>query len=313
MRLTLAATVLALTACTGGGDSALGMSPSEAPSACAATTVRPLVEQLTVNVARWDDEVVIATNVARLALAPEIAKLQEIRRSTQALDGPTCFARVRDLGVEHMNSTIELYVAFLGQQSTVGLTEPPQATRVKFDDAARSLRTSVGMIVTASPAPTPFRITRKASDIVISSADVGSDYVGSSSDLLAGACPATRDCVARAYVAKTSLTVTGPQFILALVVILPDDGDARAFFNSLASPRTGETEQRIPQRIGDEARAFLKPDSATISLYVRFANSVHQITLLGGDGSRLEVALGLAAIQVARSGGRAGVDHPLAA
>jgi hypothetical protein len=270
---------------------------------------------LAVNVARWDDEVVIATNVARLALGSEIAKLQEIRRSTQALDGPTCFARARDLGVEYMNATIDLYVAFLGQQSTVGLTDVPQVTKAKFEDAVRSLRGSIGLTVTASPAPTPFRITRKAADIVISGADVGSDYVGSSSDVLGGRCPATRDCVARLYVTTKIVTGTGPHAILGLVVIFPDQGEAQSFFGVTVSARrrTGETEQGIAQRIGDEARAFLEADSATISLYVRFSNSVHWITLVGGEGSRLELALALAAIQVARAGGRAGVDYPGAA
>lgn len=301
--LRIAATLLAaavIASACGGGGAPLAPLSTESTSACAATTVRPVVEQLIADVVKWDDEIVIARSAPRLALAPEIAKLQEIRRHVQGLSGPPCFAEPRDMAVDFMNAYITLHTAFLGQESTVGLEDRAIAARRGFDSRLASLTSSIGITVQPNPTPTPFRISRRAVDLVLTTDDVGPGYRSTSPG--AGCNQTTADCAIAAFI-TTSILKGDPSAILNIVVVFPTDAEASDFLVRSARRPEGDQVMSLAVGLGDESTGwfYVAKSLNSIGLYVRRANAVSQINLVGVSGpTRAASALGLAARQLDR-------------
>jgi hypothetical protein len=64
----------------------------------------------------WDDGVAVAGSTARIALAPQIARLQSIRRDVEREPWPTCTGQAATYMVRAMNLTIDGYVMFQSVQ-----------------------------------------------------------------------------------------------------------------------------------------------------------------------------------------------------
>jgi hypothetical protein len=258
------------------------------------------MDTLNADVAKWDDEVVIARNVARLSLAPEIAKLQEIRRHVEGLSGPTCFNETRDSAVDFMNASIGFFSAFLGQESTVGLADKASAARSRFDSAVARLASSVGVTMRPHPTPTPFRISRQAGALALTLDDVGPGYQPTGGG---SACnQTTTDCAISAF-ATTSLRTGDPISILNMIAVYPTDGDASSFLARVSKRPEGEQVTPLTVGLGDESAGwfFVSKSLGNIDLNVRRANAVTTISLIGVSGpARLSYGLGLAAKQLDR-------------
>lgn len=74
----------------------------------------------------WDDALKLADSTPRLSLAPQIAKLQEIRRKVQAQEWPSCAQPAYTLLVQAMDQYINGFISFLGQKPEY-LTQIQQA------------------------------------------------------------------------------------------------------------------------------------------------------------------------------------------
>ena len=64
----------------------------------------------------WDDAAQLVNNTPRTTLAPQIARMQEVRRKVQAQAWPRCGQAAYTLLVEAMDQTIDGAIAFLGQR-----------------------------------------------------------------------------------------------------------------------------------------------------------------------------------------------------
>jgi len=63
---------------------------------------------------QWADVAKLAASTPRIALAPSIERLQEIRREVAALDVPECAEFTHESLVEFMSAQIDGFLAFLG-------------------------------------------------------------------------------------------------------------------------------------------------------------------------------------------------------
>lgn len=79
------------------------------------TTVQPLAKQ-------WDDAVALANQTPRASLAPQISALQSIERETEALTVDECLKDTHAELVSSMTSTIDGFLAFLGQEPDAKIT-----------------------------------------------------------------------------------------------------------------------------------------------------------------------------------------------
>ncbi len=66
-------------------------------------------------ITEWDDANQLAGQTSRIALSPQIARLQELRRRAADLPGPSCINEVRTLATEYMDATIDSYLSFMAQ------------------------------------------------------------------------------------------------------------------------------------------------------------------------------------------------------
>jgi hypothetical protein len=92
---------LAVAAC-GGGDK------------CDPDKYRDKVEPI---LDEWDDAVDVAQQTARMSLAGQIDRLQEIKREMAGLEVQECVDDAHDELIDYMDSTIDAFLAFLGQEA----------------------------------------------------------------------------------------------------------------------------------------------------------------------------------------------------
>ena len=71
-------------------------------------SVNPIIQ-------KWDDAESLALSSPRIALAPQIENLQEIKREAENLKIPECTQKVHKYLVASMDSTIDAFLAFLQQ------------------------------------------------------------------------------------------------------------------------------------------------------------------------------------------------------
>lgn len=106
----------------------------------------------------WDDANRLAAGTSRIAIAPQIAELQRIRRETQAQAYPTCGRQVQSSFVAMMGATIETYLAFQSQQPDATVEANAQAAADRRADFERSLTavggTAAALVPTATAIPT---------------------------------------------------------------------------------------------------------------------------------------------------------------
>lgn len=130
--------LLLLAACAG---SPLAAAPTPEPS-CAEQSA-PFISQVQPLVQEWTDAATLAGQTPRVALAPQIDKLQEIRRRAQALEAPACAMPAKQHLDASMNASIKASLAFLGQQGdsrVVGLDAVAKDELVAFTAALTILQ-----------------------------------------------------------------------------------------------------------------------------------------------------------------------------
>lgn len=107
-------------------------------SVAVANTFKPLTTE-------WADAVALASSAPRVSLADPVAKLQEIRRRTQALTVPACGEDAKVSLLASMDSTIEGFLGFLSNQ-------PEATTQQHFATAAVHMQDFQGRVLSlASP------------------------------------------------------------------------------------------------------------------------------------------------------------------
>lgn len=87
---------------------------------------------------RWDDALIVAERAPRVALRPEIEKLQAVRRDVQAVAAPECLQPAHDVLLFSLDQRIAGYLAFADNQDE-------GAIRVAFDAADTAMAQYRGM------------------------------------------------------------------------------------------------------------------------------------------------------------------------
>lgn len=82
--------------------------------------------------ARWDDAVKVAGTTSRIALGPQVAALQAIKRDAEQLTVPPCLDKGKADLVLAMTSTVDGFLAFMRNEFKVG----DQLAKIDFDAAA---------------------------------------------------------------------------------------------------------------------------------------------------------------------------------
>lgn len=107
----------------------------------------------------WDDADKLAGSTSRIALAPQVAQLQCIRRDVQAQEYPPCGQDAQTKLVAMMDLTIQGYIDFLAQKpdSVVQISlQAADAAQLDFLNALASL-SGASPSPAASPTATPKR------------------------------------------------------------------------------------------------------------------------------------------------------------
>ena len=136
--LTFATLLLLLTACA-------------TPFAAAPTCAEQAKEGLSSlqSIAReWDDAYKLASQTPRASLSGQIATLQSIRRKAQDLPLPECASLAKTALVDSMDSSINGFIAFLGQK-------PESEVNALFTKANTSMTAFGNAIVSLSATPVP--------------------------------------------------------------------------------------------------------------------------------------------------------------
>jgi hypothetical protein len=129
--LALAVAVL-LSSCTG--------TPRPNDGVCSPQELLTYTTQVEELARRFNDAVQVASATPRMALAPMIVDLQAVRRDAQALEVDTCAADVHDALVDYMDATINLFLAFLGQQSTDQADRDLRSATARFAEALLAVK-----------------------------------------------------------------------------------------------------------------------------------------------------------------------------
>lgn len=122
--------------------------PTAEPCAVQAAPYLDEAEQL---MAAWADVTTLAEHTSRMALAPVISQMQEIRREVSRLDAPDCALIAHRLLVRAMDETINAYLAFMAQK-------PNQEVEGYLVEAQNTLSAATRAfyeVRTGEPAPTP--------------------------------------------------------------------------------------------------------------------------------------------------------------
>ncbi len=104
-------------------------------SACAAAKPQTCVEQsadflsaIDKISAEWDDANVLANQTPKIALSPQVAQLQAIKREADALKPPDCASNIQAFLSEYMDNTINGYLKFM--------SDSPAMEKLYFDTAS---------------------------------------------------------------------------------------------------------------------------------------------------------------------------------
>lgn len=65
----------------------------------------------------WKDAMDLAAESPRYALAPQIAKMQELRRQADAIKVSKCMEKPKKIYIDYMQARIDSFTKFLGKES----------------------------------------------------------------------------------------------------------------------------------------------------------------------------------------------------
>jgi hypothetical protein len=106
---------------------------------CGIKKVANAEAQLQAILNRWDDQNKLASQTSRIALAIPVSELQKMRRETEALMVPSCLKNAKINLTNGMNSTIDGYLAFMGNSDDTTTGIKIQEARLSFEQFRSSL------------------------------------------------------------------------------------------------------------------------------------------------------------------------------
>lgn len=84
---------------------------------CGVNVVKSASDKMKLIAQKWDDATQLASSTSRIALSGPVSQLQASMRDVQNLEIPSCMTPTRDALRSSMESTINGFVAFMGQKA----------------------------------------------------------------------------------------------------------------------------------------------------------------------------------------------------
>lgn len=82
----------------------------------------------------WDDAAAIAGSTSRISLAPQVTRLQEIKRDVDNMNVPLCAILAHMDLVRYMEGNIDAYLAFMSQEDEDEITQLFKEANEYLDD-----------------------------------------------------------------------------------------------------------------------------------------------------------------------------------
>lgn len=102
----------------------------------------------------WDDAVKLTGKTARMALPNQISSLQAIRRKANDVDAPDCLKTAKASLIKSMDSTIEGFLAFMGQESETTVNKHLTTAATAMKDYQDQLIMATSGVDMNAPKPT---------------------------------------------------------------------------------------------------------------------------------------------------------------
>ena len=121
--------------------------PSSTPDPCSTEQIEAEVQKVHGHMREFDDASILASNLPLEDLSDPIANLQKIRREAEDEQVPTCLNDLKKYQIEHMNTVIGTFVAFLGGTDMNTLERNITIARGQHDQYTLELARLLGLTV----------------------------------------------------------------------------------------------------------------------------------------------------------------------
>jgi hypothetical protein len=121
---------------TGRGASA-SLTPTPTLNYCPAVQVLAFIRDLEPKIATWDDAERLARSTARIALSPQVQRLQSLRREVQQMQLFGCMHDAREKLLAYMDIRIDTYLAFMSQREVINGEAITVDRRAAFQDGLK--------------------------------------------------------------------------------------------------------------------------------------------------------------------------------
>lgn len=158
----LVALCIVLAACGNQGASATGPAaqpdtqsdlPASTPDPCAPDNLEQSIKPVNDLMREFDDAYQLASNVAKEQVAPIISEMQRIRRAAEDQRVPGCLMELKTHQLAHMNTLIDVMLAFVSGAESSSLTEGLQKAQNEHDLYTVQIAKLLGIESTATAAP----------------------------------------------------------------------------------------------------------------------------------------------------------------
>ncbi len=121
---------------------------------CAPENVKTTAGELHQFMRAFDDAYQLAAILPRTQVAPQVSKLQDIRRAAQDYVAPACLTHLKESQILHMNTTINTFLAFLSGADTERVNQGLALARQQHDAYVLELAQLIGATVVVLPSVT---------------------------------------------------------------------------------------------------------------------------------------------------------------
>jgi hypothetical protein len=123
------------------------------PDPCAAENLEQSIKHVNDLMREFTDAYQLASSVAKEQVAPIISNMQRIRRAAEDQRIPACLAELKAHQLAHMNTLIEVMLAFVGGADSASLSDGLTKAQTEYDLYTSEVASLLGIETTPTSAP----------------------------------------------------------------------------------------------------------------------------------------------------------------
>ena len=127
--------------------------PSSTPDPCSSGQIEAEVQKVHRHMREFDDSSILASKLPRDEVSTSVADLQRIRREAEDEQIPACLTDLKEYQVDHMNSVINVLLAFIGGTDNQTLEQGISIARQQHDQYTLELARLLGLTVVPATVP----------------------------------------------------------------------------------------------------------------------------------------------------------------